>query len=162
MAMQLVLLLGFQAIVGHLYHAIGALLACFMAGMAAGALASRRFLHRPKVLARACAGVAAVAALVPLVILGMVPVRLSPGLAGAVLFAVATLMGAAVGAVYPVAVYVAGPAAASRLYAWDLGGAAVAALVATAIAIPVLGLLPVAGFAATLAALAALVAFKAA
>jgi spermidine synthase len=155
MAMQLVLLLAFQALVGHLYHAIGALLACFMAGMAAGSLAARRFLPHPHVLAWACAGVAAVAALVPLVI---VLVRLTPGLAGAVLFAVTALMGAAVGAVYPVAVHVAGPAAASRLYAWDLGGAAVAALVVTVAAIPVLGLLPVAGFAA---ALAAVVAFKA-
>jgi hypothetical protein len=89
----------------------------------------------------------------------IVLVRLTPGLAGAVLFAVTALMGAAVGAVYPVAVHVAGPAAASRLYAWDLGGAAVAALVVTVAAIPVLGLLPVAGFAA---ALAAVVAFKAA
>jgi spermidine synthase len=159
MAMQLVLLLGFQAIVGHLYHAIGALLACFMAGMAAGSLAVRRFLRRPHVLALACAGVAAVAALVPLV---LVLVQLSPGLAGAVLFAVTALMGAAVGAVYPVAVHVAGPAAASLLYGWDLGGAALATLVVTVVVIPVLGLLPVAGFAAAFAALAAVVAVKAA
>jgi hypothetical protein len=44
---------------GHLYHALGGLLAGFMAGMAAGALAAGRFLDRPRVLARACAGAAA-------------------------------------------------------------------------------------------------------
>ena len=156
MALQLVLLLAFQALVGHLYHAIGALLACFMAGMAAGSLAARRFLHVPSVLARACVGVATAAALVPLVV---VLARLLPGLANAALFAVTVFVGATVGAVYPVAVHGAGPDAAFRLYAWDLAGSAVAALVVTVAAIPVLGLLPVAGFAAAFAAVAV---FKAA
>jgi hypothetical protein len=82
-----------------------------------------------------------------------------PGLANAALFAVTVFVGAAVGAVYPVAVHGAGPDAAFRLYAWDLAGSAVAALVVTVAAIPVLGLLPVAGFAAAFAAVAA---FKAA
>jgi spermidine synthase len=154
MAMQLVLLLSFQATVGHLYHAVGALLACFMAGMAAGALAAPRLFRLPSALARACAGVAAVAAAVPL---ALVAVRLLPGLVAALLFAVTAVLGAAVGAVYPVAVHVCGPTASFRLYAWDLGGAAAAALVVTVAAIPVLGLLPVAALAA---ALAAVVAFK--
>jgi spermidine synthase len=159
-ALQLVLLLAFQSLVGHLYHAIGALLACFMAGMAAGSLAARRFLHVPRVLVRACVGVATAAALVPLAV---VIARLLPELANVALFAVTVFVGATVGAVYPVAVHLvtvhgASPTAAVRLYAWDLAGSAVAALVVT-VAIPVLGLLPIAGFAAALAAVAA---FKAA
>ena len=156
MALQLVLLLAFQSLVGHLYHAIGALLACFMAGMAAGSLAARRFLDLPAVLARACVGVATAAALVPLAV---VIARLLPGLANVALFAVTALVGASVGAVYPLAVQGSSPDAAFRLYAWDLAGSAVAALVVTVAAIPVLGLLPITGFAAALAAAAA---FKAA
>ena len=156
MALQLVLLLAFQSLVGHLYHAIGALLACFMAGMAAGSLAARRFLDLPAVLARACVGVATAAALVPLAV---VIARLLPGLANVALFAVTALVGASVGAVYPLAVQGSSPDAAFRLYAWDLAGSAVAALVVTVAAIPVLGLPPIAGFAAALAAAAA---FKAA
>lgn len=157
MAMQLVLLLAFQATMGHLYYAIGGLLASFMAGMAAGALAAGRFLDRPRVLARACAGVAATAGAATLVVASS---GIAGWAAGAPLFLATALVGAATGAVFPVAAHVAGPEVVSRLYAWDLAGAAASALVVSLFAVPVLGLLPVAAFAATLAAFAAIVAFK--
>ena len=178
MALQLVLLLAFQALRGHLYHALGGLLAGFMAGMAAGALLAGRFLDRPKVpepkvlapkvlapkvlapkvLARACAGAGAAAALVPLAI---ELARAFPGW-GTFIIVVATVgVGASTGAVYPVAVYVtANQNAAFRLYAWDLAGAAGAAALASLLAIPLLGLVPVAMLSAALCAAAALANFR--
>jgi spermidine synthase len=163
MALQLVLLLAFQALRGHLYHALGGLLAGFMAGMAAGALLAGRFLDRPKVLApkvlaRACAGAAAAAALVPLAI---ELARAFPGWGTFIIVVATVVVGASTGAVYPVAVYVtADPNAASRLYAWDLAGAAGAAALASLLAIPLLGLVPVAMLSAALCAAAALANFR--
>jgi len=154
MALQMVLLLAFQSLCGHLYHALGGLLAAFMAGMSVGALAAGRFLHKPRVLARACAGAAAAGILVPLAIESA---RLLPGWATTIIVAVAFVVGASTGAVYPVAVHVsARDNAAAGLYAWDLVGAAGAAALASLVAIPLLGLVPVAGLAAILCAAAAL------
>jgi spermidine synthase len=154
MALQMVLLLAFQALRGHLYHALGGLLACFMVGMAAGALAAGRFLDRPRVLARACAGAAAAGVLVALAI---ACARTWPGWGAGMIVAVTVVVGASTGAVYPVAVHVAAHAnAGARLYAWDLAGAAGAAAFASLLAIPLLGLVPVAVLSATLCAAAAL------
>jgi spermidine synthase len=154
MALQLVLLLAFQTLRGHLYHALGGLLAGFMAGMAVGALAAGRFLNQPRVLARACAGAAAVAALVPVVI---ELARVLPGWTTIIITAVMGLVGASTGAVYPVAVHVAAnPQAAARIYAWDLAGASAAAALGALLAIPLLGILPVAALSAALCASAAL------
>jgi hypothetical protein len=125
-----------------------------MAGMAAGALAAGHFLDRPRVLARACAGAAAAAALVPFAI-GCA--RAWPAWGAAIIVVVTTLVGASTGAVYPVAVHVAElPGAGARLYAWDLAGSAVAAALAALLAIPLLGLVPVAFLSAALCASAAL------
>ena len=152
--LQLVLLLAFQTLRGHLYHALGGLLAGFMAGMAVGALVAGRLLDRPRVLARACVGAAAVAALVPVVI---ELARVLPGWTTIIIAAVMGLVGASTGAVYPVAVHVAANAnAAARIYAWDLVGAAAAAALAALLAIPLLGILPVAALSAALCASAAL------
>ena len=154
MTLQMVLLLAFQALRGHLYHALGGLLAGFMVGMAAGALAAGHFLDRPRVLARACVGAAAAGALVPLAI---ACAQAWPGWGAVLIVAVTVVVGASTGAVYPVAVHVLGHAnAAARLYAWDLAGAAGAAAVASLLAIPILGLVPVAALSATLCAAAAL------
>jgi spermidine synthase len=154
MALQMVLLIAFQSLCGHLYHALGGLLAAFMAGMAAGALASGRFLDQPKSLARACTGAAAAAVLV---LLAIECARWQPGWSTAIIVAVAFVVGASTGAVYPVAVHVAGRAnAAAGLYAWDLVGAASAAALSSLVAIPLLGLVPVAALSATLCAAAAL------
>ena len=154
MALQLVLLLAFQALRGHLYHALGGLLAGFMAGMAAGALAAGHFLDRPRVLARACAVSAAVALLVPFTIEFA---RAFPGWGTGIIVVLTVLVGASTGAVYPAAVHVAQKAgAAARLYAWDLAGAAGAAALTSLLAIPLLGLVPVAVLSAALCVSAAL------
>jgi len=69
---------------------------------------------------------------------------------------VTVAVGASTGAVYPVAVHAAAlPNAASRLYAWDLAGAAGAAALAALVAIPLLGFAQVALLSAALCAAAA-------
>jgi spermidine synthase len=154
MALQLVLLLAFQTLRGHLYHALGGLLAGFMAGMAVGALVARRFLDRPRVLARVCAAAAVVAALVPVAI---ELARVYSAWTTTIIAVVTVIVGASTGAVYPVAVHTAAnPNAAARIYAWDLAGAAAAAALAALLAVPLLGLLPVAALSAALCASAAL------
>jgi spermidine synthase len=154
MALEVVLLLAFQALVGHLYHALGGMLAGFMAGMAAGALLARRFRQAP----RALAGALGLAALVAALVAGLLAVgRSLPALAAPAVLAGILLVGATTGASYPLAVAAAARGqAAARIYAWDLAGAAGAALLATLLAIPLLGLLPVAGLAAAVCAAGAL------
>ena len=154
MSLEMVLLLAFQALVGHLYHALGGMLAGFMAGMAMGALFGGRFLEHRRALFSALGTLAVVAALVP----GLLAVaRAYPGAVVPLVFAGIVLAGASTGAIYPLAVRAAGhPQAAARIYAWDLAGAAGAALLVALLAVPLLGLFPVAALSAALCAAAAL------
>jgi spermidine synthase len=153
MALELVLLLGFQALVGHLYHAIGVLLAGFMVGMSAGAWQARRWLQAPRALAWLLAAAAAMAALVSLVLaLG----ARWPSAAPPLLLAAIVAVGATTGAIYPAAVARSARAhAAASLYGWDLAGAAVAALLVSLVALPLFGLYAVVAGAAVLCAAAA-------
>ena len=155
MALEMVLLLAFQSLAGHLYHALGGLLAAFMIGMAAGAILARRWLRFPHALAWALAGTAAVAALVPV---ALVVARAWPGAGTFVVLASIVSAGLVTGAIYPLAVRAAGHAhAVAHVYAWDLVGAAGAALLVSLLAVPLLGLFPVAALAAALCAAAAAV-----
>ncbi len=87
--------------------------------------------------------------------------RAAPAAGAWLIFAGIVLAGACTGAVYPLAVQVAAHGqAAARIYAWDLAGAAGAALLVALLAIPLLGLYPVAWLAAALCALAALANLK--
>jgi spermidine synthase len=154
MSLEMVLLLAFQALAGHLYHALGGMLAGFMAGMAAGALLARRVLSLPRALAGALGALAAVAALIPAV---LTLARLFPAASALLVLVGIVLAGASTGAIYPLAVRAAGhPQAAARIYAWDLAGAAGAALVVALLAVPLLGLFPVAALSAALCVAAAL------
>jgi predicted membrane-bound spermidine synthase len=149
----MVLLLAFQSLAGHLYHALGGLLAAFMIGMAAGAVLARRWLGFPHALAWALAGAAAVAALVPA---SLAVARAFPAAGTLLVLASIVLAGLSTGASYPLAVRAAGHAqAVAHVYAWDLVGAAGAALVVSLLAVPLLGLYPVAALCAALCAAAA-------
>jgi spermidine synthase len=157
MALQLAVLLVFQAVRGHLYHAVGGLAAAFMVGLAAGGTLGPRLARHPRGLALACVGAAAVGALAPAV---FAAAAAWPAAAGALVFLLAALVGGAVGASYGPAVAAlaargAGSRAAARVYALDLGGAALAALVATLVTIPLFGIVPTAFAAAALCAGAA-------
>ncbi len=155
MMLQLVLLLAYQSLRGHLYHGLGLLFAAFMAGMAVGALAGGRFAGQRRALAAAI-GVEAVVALAVCLLLQMA--RGVPEAATVIISVALLAVGATSGAVYPLAVSAAADArAGARMYAWDLVGAAGAALVTSLVAIPLFGLVPVVLAGALLCTLAALV-----
>ena len=153
MSLEIVLLLAFQAMAGHLYHALGGMLAGFMGGMAAGAVLGGRLVGRRSALAVALGSTAAIAMLVPAI---LAVARAVPFLGAPLVFAGIVLAGASTGAVYPLAVEAAShQQAAAHIYAWDLIGAAGAALVVVLLAIPLLGFFPVAALSAVLCAAAA-------
>jgi hypothetical protein len=142
MSLQLVLLVGYQALRGHLYHGLGLLLAASMAGMAVGALGAGRGTARKNAIGLVAAGVAAVALLAAA---GLGIARAVPEAATVTLLVLLVMVGAGTGAVYPLAAQAAaGTGAGARMYAWDLVGAAAAAFVTSLLAIPLLGLVPVA------------------
>jgi len=153
MCLEIVLLLALQALAGSLYHLLGGMLAAFMAGMATGAFLAKHLFRRPRALAHACFGAAAVAILACAALL---LVRHAPTWATGVIVTLAALVGGSVGAVFSRAVAVLAHArGAAGIYAWDLVGSAVAAVLTSLLAIPLLGFLPVALLAAALCAAAA-------
>ena len=153
MSLELVLMLAYQSLAGHLYHALGAMLAGFMAGMAVGATLGRRFVSARRALAFACAVTAAVAISTLAVMAGA---QALPGASFILILGGIVLAGAATGAVYPLAVVATGgDRAAAHVYAWDLVGAAAAALLVAMLAVPLLGLSAVVALAAVLCVAAA-------
>jgi len=140
MSLQLVLLVAYQSLRGHLYHALGLMLAGSMAGMALGAWLAGRFARRVP-LAHALAAIGGVA-LVIVAALSVAPTL--PGFVGAAVVPLLLLVGGTTGAVYPLAVQASARASGAHLYAWDLVGAAAAAFFTSVAAIPLLGLSAVA------------------
>jgi spermidine synthase len=157
MSLQLVLLIAYQSLRGHLYYALGLLLAGSMAGMAIGAWGAGRLSRQNCPLVPALAAVACVA----IVIAGLLAIAPAvPGAASLAMVPLLFLVGAATGAVYPVAVQASARAGAgARMYAWDLVGAAVAAFFTSLFAIPLLGLVPVTLLGAALCSVAAVANF---
>jgi spermidine synthase len=164
MGLEVLLLLGFQAIYGYVYHQLAIVIATFMVGMAAGAwLASREHRGSPAVLPSASAArsemgklaalqIVAVAA--PLLLYGLFTV-FARATSPVGLFAVsqlafpalALISGMLGGYQFPLAsrVYFAGqddtPRSPGTLYGLDLLGACVGALVLSVYLFPVFGLL---------------------
>jgi spermidine synthase len=158
MAVQLTVLLTFQALRGHLYLAVGGLAAAFMLGLAGGALLGARLAPRARGLALACGLATATAAAAPAV---FAAAAAWPAASGPLLFALSALVGLGTGATFVPAVALLArqrpaAAAAARIYAFDLAGAAGAALGATILAVPLVGLPATAWAAAVLCGTAAL------
>jgi spermidine synthase len=151
MSLQLVLAVAYQALRGHLYHALGLMLATSMAGMAIGAHVAARIAARGK-LGRALAWGAG-ATVVTAAVLSLAP--MAPGFVSFAIVPLLFLVGAATGAVYPLAVQSSTHEGGARLYAWDLVGAAGAAFLTSVVAIPLLGLVAVTLAFAVLAGIAA-------
>ncbi len=167
MALSFLLLLSYQTREGALYGALGALTAAFMLGLAAGAAGSHRLdssrtpSPRPALLVAllaAAASFAATALLLPvLASLSAFPPAVSLGAHAGLLL----LAGAATGSLFPVVARVlldsgenAGSAAA-HFEAADHLGAAIAALLAGVVLVPVLGMRATGLLAAALVLLAA-------
>ena len=151
-------LLVFQAALGYLYHALGALFAAFMAGLAAGssAVSGRRFDESAaaRLLLVGLLTSALICALLPGFLQALLP---APALAGIAVGLLLLLVGSVVGAMFPVASHLYKSqqpvaAAAGALYAADLVGSAGAAVFAGAIAVPMLGVAGAAQLTALVAA----------
>jgi spermidine synthase len=150
LALELVLVLASQEIRGVLYLELAAMLTAFMVGLAAGAPLGAR-LARPargggaersaRALRLALLGAAAAS----LLVLGSLPLALAlPSLALPLFLLDLLACGLATGACFaPASALLArrhGTGAPARAYAWDLAGAALGALLGSAVALPVLGL----------------------
>ena len=152
MALQVLLLLGFQAIFGYVYSALAILIGAFMMGLAAGSWWS---LRRPSVPAgglRRLGSLQFLAALAPLLLFGILEVcaRIGSGvgtfLTGRMLFpGIAVLCGVLGGYQFPVAsrLFFAGREARGpgTLYALDLIGACLGALLLSTYLVPIFGFL---------------------
>ena len=155
MALEVALLFAFQAIYGYVYHKVGVIIGAFMVGLAAGAILTGRWLQGKELrhVNAALALVQAFGAALALV-LGLALSALwgqssawtqSPAAAALLFPLVTALVGLGVGVQFPLASAAwaqgSGQArAAAGLYAADLTGASVGALIAGALLAPVLGI----------------------
>ena len=143
-SLEVVLLVVFQVLFGSVYHRVGLIVTAFMAGLAGGALLAGRVLAgRPRRnLAALAFAVAGYAAALPAVLMGM------GGFAGTLVGETAlplltALLGALVGMAFPVAAradFDGTAPTASRLYAADLAGASIGALLTSTLLIPLVGI----------------------
>ncbi|MBI5396705.1 MAG: fused MFS/spermidine synthase [Verrucomicrobia bacterium] len=158
-ALEVVLLLGFQAMCGSLYQQIGVIVTMFMAGLAAGAwLANRRSGASSRGLALLAFVIASFAALLPLALttLGGASVTATQAVVALLTFALAAL----VGMEFPLASraqFEGAAATASRLYTADFVGAFLGALLPSVVLIPLIGVTAVCWLTAGLNAAAGVV-----
>ena len=184
-ALEIVLLLGFQAVYGSLYRQVGLVVTVFMAGLAAGAWRAQRTLSRAEdphrlpegpprrppvsrlsVLCILSAAIATLAVLIPPILsqLGRIDSATGTSLAGQGVVLLLTFgLAALVGAQFPLAGAIAPgrPAlVASRLYTADFAGAALGALLVSALLVPLFGATRVCLFIAALNFAAAAIAWR--
>ena len=177
--LEVLLLLGFQAIYGYVYHQLAILIALFMSGMALGSWRRLRFARRSsnapalRAALTELAGLQILAALSPLalylVLNSLAGTRSMSTLAVASLTlfpALALLAGALGGYEFALATEVyfvdaqSQPASMGMLYAVDLIGACLGALVLSAFLLPLFGFLKAAMFIAAVNLVPALLAFR--
>jgi spermidine synthase len=159
MALEVLLLLGFQAIYGYVYYQLAIVIGAFMAGMAAGSwLRLRGGISadhpQPRVHAWTLAGLQAAAAISPLLVYALlrtlITITSSAGLllASEILFPVTAIaFGMLGGYQFQVASRIyfrevdEAPASLAALYAIDLVGAFVGAILVSAYLVPVFGMI---------------------
>jgi spermidine synthase len=173
-ALEVVLLLGFQVLYGSLYRQVGLMVTAFMAGLAVGAWRANRRVEREAtaglsparlLLLLSCA-IAGLAALLPFILpqLGRLDALTGSALSGqGIVLLLTFLLAALVGGQFPLAGATgsgAAAATASRLYTADLAGAALGALLVSALLIPLLGVTAVCLLTAALNLAAAAIAWR--
>jgi spermidine synthase len=157
LALEVILLLGFQALYGYVYHQLAIIIAAFMAGMALGSWLALRWLREargitPQRLLRRLAVIQILAMLSPLLLYVTLATLTSVGSAtwsAAIGNAVFTLLALVAGALggwqFPFAnrIYFDGQknTRPGTLYAVDLAGACAGALLISAYLVPVFGFL---------------------
>jgi spermidine synthase len=143
-ALEIVLLLGFQALCGSVYYQLGVIVTAFMAGLAIGAgVANRLTVRAPRVsLAALSAAIAILAGVLPFILKALAGWT-GPALIQAAVAVTAAVLAGLVGAQFCLAGRsgaAGGTLTASRLYTADLVGACVGAFLASAVLIPLWGL----------------------
>ncbi len=152
LALEVVLLLGFQAIYGYVYQQLAVIIAAFMAGMALGSWQAMRRLREARSLQRWMLITQLLAALSPLllcvILAGLAAVQNAAwsALVGIAAFPLLALLAGVLGGYqFPLAnrIFLEEPASAGpgTLYALDLAGACAGALVISAYLVPVFGFL---------------------
>jgi spermidine synthase len=141
-ALEVVLLLGFQVLCGSVYHQVGIVVTAFMAGLAAGAwLANRpKKLSRRASLSVLAAAIGLFAALLPLALVRLG--TLSDAAVRVIVPGLALGLAMLVGMEFPVACQAERTEptiTVSALYAADLAGAALGALLVSTLLVPQLG-----------------------
>jgi spermidine synthase len=164
-SLELVLIVGFQIIYGHVYHMIGLIITSFMVGLALGArYANSRIAQLDKrSVCWICFAIAGYSILLPLLLFALRGAAGSAAQAfiSTILFPVLTaIIAALVGALFPVASKlhfrkVAGTA--SSLYFYDYAGACIGALLVSVLLIPLLGIFWVCAIIAVLTLVAGIV-----
>jgi len=145
--LEVVLLLGFQVLYGSVYNRLGLIVTMFMAGLGAGSLAAKVTLARRgrRDLAAVVLALAVYAAALPLLLqgAGRLEEAVSSAAAGSAVFSIlAFVPGALVGMAFPLAGKVDFQGAsltAGRLYAADLVGASLGAILVSTLLIPLIG-----------------------
>jgi len=154
MAFNLILIFSFQSFYGYVYHTIGLLTAAFMGGLAIGSIGMSRFMGRIRKdlasLVKLEALVLCFSILVPLVLLFLHSYLSQPQIFASVqsiIYLLSLISGALVGLEFPLAnkLYLKGKEQVSEvagtLYASDLLGSWVGALVVSVLLVPVLGII---------------------
>jgi spermidine synthase len=145
--LEVVLLLGFQVLYGSVYNRLGLIVTMFMAGLGAGSVAAKVTLARRgrRDLAAVVLALAVYAAALPLLLqgAGRLEEAVSSVAAGSAVFSIlAFVPGALVGMAFPLAGKVDFQGAsltAGRLYAADLVGASLGAILVSTLLIPLIG-----------------------
>lgn len=153
MGVEILLLLGFQALYGYVYQQLALLVAAFMAGMALGSWAAQRSKTAPSLVP-----VQLLVAAAPFAICVLLPA--GNGIAGVMALVCGALGGYQFGAASR-HYFVDPNRSAGKLYALDLAGSSIGALAAGVYTIPVFGFLRTAALLTLANAIPAWIAFSA-
>jgi len=141
MLMYILLILYFQIYYGYVYHYIGLLTALFMGGTALGAYFAMRYIHTSLLQIELY-----ITATIGLFLLVSISGLFPPAIIQAFIFLCMVIMGLCTGLEYPVAVRMVGRDTRTvsiqpgKLYALDLFGAFIGAVVTAVILLPTLGI----------------------
>ena len=148
MAVQFVVLLGFQVAYGYVYQYVGVLMASFMLGLTAGGWVSTRWVRRGLATWRRLLAVQVCIGAYPVLLLGFLFFATRTALASmpafaAVSFSLVALTAGVVGGLqFPLAtsLHSDGARAAGSLYGLDLFGSCVGAIAVSSVLVPLFGL----------------------
>jgi spermidine synthase len=143
-SLEVLLLVAFQVLYGYVYQILGLIITTFMAGLAVGALAGRRFSGQRLIVTYAGLqfGVMVIAALLPLLFLVLKSFPVHDTVVQVIFFTSTLLIGLLIGAEFATATRILqGSVAvvASSLYGVDLLGSALGGLLMSVFLLPLVG-----------------------